>query len=140
MATPVTVHPATGSTLEAERDRFNANAAARNSPTITTIGAGDTPYTVPDFVGDPEQDFELYLIDDSSAAISVTVPLVSDKPGRRLRFQLLNGANGATITRAGADDFQGSTNSSLATQWELLDVVAGESTVWHVLAKGVTAP
>ena len=93
-----------------------------NSLQVTTVNAGNSPYTV--LTTD-----QLLLCDTTGAARTINLLAATNK----LSLAVKNlGTNTCTVNRAGADLIDGATSAVLRTQYEAISLATDASTNWNV--------
>lgn len=75
----------------------------------------------------------------NNGAITVTLPLAADEPGKAYYIKKIDAAGGAiTILPSGADTIDGATSGAggqtLADQYDVMLVVSDGGTAWHILS------
>lgn len=97
-------------------------AATSSRPTVTTVNAGNSPYS-------PVTSDALLLCDTTAGARVISLPAAS---ARQAYYVKNLGANTCTINRAGADTIDGGTSAILRTIDESILLIADSSTEWQV--------
>ena len=97
-------------------------AATAVRPSITTVNAGNSPYTatVTDYI---------LLCDTTAGSRTINLPAATNKI--LLRVKNL-GSNTCTVNRNGTDTIDGGTSAALTLQYQALDVVGNGSSAWSV--------
>lgn len=95
-------------------------AATAVRPTVTTVNAGNSPYTL--------LTTDLFVLCDTTAAARI-ITLVAASNKQLVKVKNL-GANTCTVNRAGADTIDGSTSAILRNQYDAVEFVSDASASW----------
>lgn len=74
----------------------------------TTVTAGD----------------DILLVDTTGGSVTVTLPVASTVPGKRVQVKKMIAANTVTVSRSGSDTIDGATTSAFTTQYTCMVYVS----------------